>query len=156
MRDALLVFFVRDDLAITECNDTLRVLRNIGLVGDEYDGAAVLHIQSLEGTQHDLAGPGVEVAGRLIGQHERRIIDQCACDRDALYLTARELVAPWPIETSAMTEEMPITMPRTVRPERVLLAESAAYVSSSVSFIVMTFGPRGVCARCAACVFCPR
>jgi hypothetical protein len=37
--------------------------------------------------------------------------------------------APWPTETKVMTEAIPITIPRTVKPERVLLAERAAYVS---------------------------
>jgi len=40
---------------------------------------------------------------------------------DALTLAC----APLPMATSAMTEEMPITMPSTVSPERALLAESA-------------------------------
>src|SRR3989344_6617002 len=38
-----------------------------------------------------------------------------------------------PIETIAMTDEMPITIPRIVSPERPLFAESAAYVSCVMS-----------------------
>ncbi len=34
------------------------------------------------------------------------------------------LVAPWPIETMAMTEPIPITMPRIVKADRGLLADS--------------------------------
>src|SRR5579859_5155303 len=54
-----------------------------------------------------------------------------------------ELCAPWPTETSAMTEAMPMTMSRMVKPERTLLAESAVYVSWRVSLMVMF----GVAAR---------
>jgi hypothetical protein len=36
-----------------------------------------------------------------------------------------ELCAPWPTEIMAMTEPMPITMPRTVNPDRILFAVTA-------------------------------
>ena len=35
---------------------------------------------------------GVEVAGRLVGQQQRRVVDERARDRDALLLAAGELV----------------------------------------------------------------
>ena len=35
---------------------------------------------------------GVEVAGRLVGQQQRRVVDERARDRDALLLAARELI----------------------------------------------------------------
>ena len=37
------------------------------------------------------AGRRVEVAGRLVGQHDRRIVGERARDRDALLLAARQL-----------------------------------------------------------------
>ena len=43
--------------------------------------------------RHDLdAGLRVEVAGRLVGEQDRRVVHERAGDRDALALTARELV----------------------------------------------------------------
>ena len=39
----------------------------------------------------DVAGRLVEVAGRLVGQHDRGLADQRPGDRDALALPAREL-----------------------------------------------------------------
>ena len=46
-------------------------------------------------TRHDLgAGLRVEVARRLVGQQDRRIVDERARDRHALPLTARQLVGP--------------------------------------------------------------
>ena len=36
-------------------------------------------------------GARIEIAGGLIGQHQARLVHQCARDRDALQLTAGEL-----------------------------------------------------------------
>jgi len=42
--------------------------------------------------RHDLGRHvGVEVAGRLVGQQQHRLVDQRACDRHALLLAARQL-----------------------------------------------------------------
>ena len=41
---------------------------------------------------HDVAaGGGVEVAGRLVGQHDRRIVGQRAGERDPLLFASRQL-----------------------------------------------------------------
>src|SRR3989344_5636451 len=47
------------------------------------------------------------------------------------------LDTPVPIDTIAITDEMPITIPSIVRPERTLFAERAVYVSCRVSLSVM-------------------
>jgi len=36
------------------------------------------------------AGGTVEVTGRLVGQQDRRLADDCACDRNTLFLPARQ------------------------------------------------------------------
>ena len=42
---------------------------------------------------HNLhGGVGVQRAGRLVGQHDVRVVDQCASDSDALHLSAGQLV----------------------------------------------------------------
>ena len=41
-----------------------------------------------------LAGVAVEIGGRLVGQHDLRMLDQRAGDGDALFLAAGELVGP--------------------------------------------------------------
>jgi len=40
-----------------------------------------------------------------------------------------EFWAPWPIEIIAITEAMPMTIPKTVRPDRTLFAVIAEYIS---------------------------
>ena len=71
----------------------MRVGGDVGLVGDEDDGVAG-GVEALE-DGHDLdAGLRVEVAGRLVGEQDRRIVDERPGDRDALTLAARQLVRP--------------------------------------------------------------
>ena len=52
-----------------------------------------------------------------------------------------EFDAPLPIDTITMTDEIPMTMPKIVRLERVRFAESAVYVSLMIStvFMMMVF-----------------
>src|SRR5262249_61687214 len=59
-------------------------------MGYEEDGLAGV-VQALEDADDLLRGPGVEVAGRLVGQEDRRGGDQGAGDRHPLLLAAREL-----------------------------------------------------------------
>ena len=61
------------------------------VVGHEDDRAAVVGRAAQEPEDRG-ARLGVEVAGRLVGQHERRVVDQRASDRQALLLAAAELV----------------------------------------------------------------
>ena len=58
---------------------------------DHHDRPALLGARAQQA--QDL-GPGVdvEVAGRLVGQQQRRVVDQRAGDREALLLAAGELV----------------------------------------------------------------
>ena len=65
----------------------------LGLVGDEHDRAAgaVEVVEQVE----DVGGRRrVEVAGRLVGQQQRRFGDQRAGDRHPLLLAARQLARP--------------------------------------------------------------
>ena len=64
---------------------------DVGLVGDENDGVALL-IETLEKRHDFFAGFGIEVPGRLVGQDDRRIVDQRAGNCDPLALAAGEFV----------------------------------------------------------------
>ena len=57
---------------------------------DQDDRNAALIFQSLKNV-HDLdARAAVEIAGRLVGEHNRRIVEERARDRDALLLASRQ------------------------------------------------------------------
>ena len=60
-------------------------------MGDDDDGDAVLRVELLEHAQHFLARARVQVAGRLVGEDQRRMVDQRARDGHALLLAAGEL-----------------------------------------------------------------
>ena len=80
------------DLPVAEAHEPRAVLGDVHLVGDEDDGDAALDVEALEDAHHLDAGPRVEVAGRLVGQDDRGLVDQRARDRHALLLAARQLV----------------------------------------------------------------
>ena len=62
-----------------------------GLVGDHHDRLAELVRRSAQEREHLGGGGRVEVAGRLVGEHHRRLVDERPGDGDALLLAAGEL-----------------------------------------------------------------
>ena len=63
----------------------------LGIVRDQHDRRLARAIDVEQQLDDLLAGLAVEVAGRLVGEQERRIVGQRAGDRDALLLAAGEL-----------------------------------------------------------------
>ena len=61
------------------------------VMGDEDKRRAALRREVEQKISHMLAGLGIEIAGGLIGKHNRRIAGERARDGDALLLPAREL-----------------------------------------------------------------
>ena len=64
--------------------------RRLG-VRDQHAGGASAVDLAREQLQHDIGGVRIEIAGRLVGQHERRPVHQRARDRDALQFAAGKL-----------------------------------------------------------------
>ena len=80
-----------DDAAVGEEHDAVGVSGGQGVVGDHDDGLAEVVAGVAEEPQQRLSVPGVEVAGRLVGEHDLRSSDQCAGDGDPLLLSPGEL-----------------------------------------------------------------
>ena len=78
------------DQAVAHDDHALGVGRDVRLVGDQHDRDAVAG-ERAEQRHHLVAGARIEVAGRLVGQHQARLVDQRARDRDPLLLPAGEL-----------------------------------------------------------------
>ena len=80
-----------DDLAVVEEHDPIGVRRGVRIVGDHHDRLPVL----ADGAAHEVedlgAGPGVEVAGRLVGEDHVGPGVERAGDGDALLLAAGQL-----------------------------------------------------------------
>ena len=75
------------DPAVANRDHAMGVGGDVGFVRDEDDGVAGA-VQAIE-ERHDFdAGLRIEVAGRLVGEQDRRVVDQRARDGDALALTA--------------------------------------------------------------------
>ena len=55
-----------------------------------------LFVNRLEQIEHRLAVARIEISGRLVGQQQRRPVDDGASDRDALHLAAGQLVRKMP------------------------------------------------------------
>src|ERR1041385_1607411 len=67
---------IRNEQTIAKDDPPLGILRDVGLMGNQDDGDAFLLVQVLKQLHDFIAGFGIEVAGRLIGQNQRRPIDQ--------------------------------------------------------------------------------
>ena len=80
-----------DDAAVVEHQDAGGVAHGRKPVRD-HEGGAVLH-HLVERGLHLHLGGGVERAGRLVEDQDRRVLHQRARDRDALALAAREHAA---------------------------------------------------------------
>ena len=80
------------DAAVADDEDAVGVGRGARVVGHEDDGLAALVAGPPQRVEELVAGRVVEVAGRLVGEQERRPGDERAGDGDALLLAGRQLV----------------------------------------------------------------
>jgi hypothetical protein len=83
-----------DDLAVGQEHDAVGEGRGDGVVGHHHDGLAELIDRAAQQAEHLGPRPRVEVAGRLVGEHDRRAARERTGDRHALLLAAGELVGP--------------------------------------------------------------
>ena len=82
---------VRQYLAVAEDHVPPRVLGDVLLVRHQHDGYAPA-VQALEHGHDFHARVRVEVSGRLVGEHQNRIVHDGTRDRHALLLAAGQLV----------------------------------------------------------------
>src|SRR6266540_7023793 len=79
-----------DNLAVEHSHDAVGLASDRDVVRDDEKREPALQVQPAH-ELHDLGRVlGVEIAGRLVGPHDRGVVDERAGDRDALALTARE------------------------------------------------------------------
>src|ERR1019366_8104383 len=81
---------VLDDLAIAQADYALGLLGDVGLVGNQDDGAP-LFVQPRKDSQDVLGGVRVEVPGRLVGEDQGWVGDDRPCYRHPLLLAAGKL-----------------------------------------------------------------
>src|SRR5436309_8735379 len=82
---------VRLDLPVPHAHDAVRVAAHLGVVRDDDERLPARLVQAAE-EGDDLRGRlAVEVAGRLVREHDARLVDERAGDRGALLLPAGHL-----------------------------------------------------------------
>ena len=85
------MFFLRDDFSAAHLDDPVSLGRETGIVGHEHQRRACLAIETKEHFNNGLAGLGIEIPGRLIGEHDLRTMNEGAGKRDALLFPAGKL-----------------------------------------------------------------
>ena len=80
-----------DDEAVGEEEHAIGLGGRAGVVRDHHDGATEVARRVAQQAEHLGRRAGVEVAGRLVREHDGRLGDERAGDRDALLLAAGEL-----------------------------------------------------------------
>src|SRR5579872_2508894 len=79
---------VLDHDSVLQDDFAIRLLGNLGVVCHKNESRLLFPVASQEQVENKAAVAGVEVAGWLIGHHDRRIDNESARKRDALLLTA--------------------------------------------------------------------
>ncbi len=69
----------------------MAVSRRFGIVSDHHDGLAEVFIELAQKRKNGFGAFRIEIAGRLIGEHDFRFADDGARERDALLLAAGKL-----------------------------------------------------------------
>ncbi len=82
--------FLMRNLSMVQFNTPVGQPRHYGVVRDHHQSPALL-VELTQKAQDDFFVLRVEVSGGLVSQNNFRIIDQGACDADALLLTAGKL-----------------------------------------------------------------
>ncbi len=83
---------VGDDRAVAQQHHAVGERSHLGVMRHQYDREPAAAIEPLQGGHDVERSFGVEVPGRLVGEEDRRVVDQRARHRDALLLAARQLV----------------------------------------------------------------
>src|SRR6266540_664883 len=80
-----------NDLAVEEADDPVAATGHEGVVSSNKDGHATLFAQVEQEIDDLRARLRVEVAGRLVRQHQNRVVHERPGDRDPLLLATRKL-----------------------------------------------------------------
>ncbi len=89
-----LAIFDMADLAIAHMQDAVGDLGGLGVMRDHQDRLVELAAGASQHVQHGVGVFRVEIAGRLVGQHDGGAADERAGDGDALLFAPGELVGP--------------------------------------------------------------
>src|SRR5215468_2532742 len=89
---AVLYREIPPDASVTELDNAIRILSDVGLMRHDNDREIPLDVQPLEDLHHLDRRSRVERTRRLVRKDQRGIVDQCTRKRDALLLAAGKLI----------------------------------------------------------------
>src|SRR6185369_11570542 len=92
MKRGLSTLSVRHDPAVLEGHHPVGLERDLRAVGDQEQRGAAFALQFQEQVEDGGAVHRVEIAGRLVGKDDARVVDEGPADGAALLFTAGELV----------------------------------------------------------------
>ncbi|MNT98030.1 hypothetical protein D3C72_2405150 [compost metagenome] len=75
-------------MAVSHFQLATEALGQLQIMGHHQERGALAHVQFTEQIKDAVGSAFIQVAGGLIRQYQRRIIDQCAGNRHALTFTA--------------------------------------------------------------------
>src|SRR5581483_11004986 len=84
-----------NDLAIAHMDDCIAVAGSLGIVRNHQHRLPKVLVGLPQHAQHNIGVLGIKIAGWLIGQHDRRLINERARQRYSLLLSSRKL--GWPV-----------------------------------------------------------
>ena len=90
----LRVFLGRHDLAIAHVHDAVAIRGGFGIVRNHQHGLPQILVRLAQHVENDVRAFRSQVAGGLVGEHDRGAVDKSAGQRDSLLLAAGEFVRP--------------------------------------------------------------
>ena len=108
----VLVAHVLQQGTVGDLEDAVGLLRHAAVVRDDEERGAQLLVDLAEEVVDRVGVHGVEVAGGLVGEHQRRAVHERAGDGHALLLTARELVGVLLLEALQAEQRQGLLGPR--------------------------------------------
>ena len=79
VRRPLRIILGPHNLPVAHVNDSIPVLRRFRIVRDHQYRLPHFLVRPPQHAEHDLRVLGIQISGWLVGQHDRRLIDERAC-----------------------------------------------------------------------------
>src|SRR6266511_4120471 len=133
-RPDLLAADILEQAPIAQADRPMRRGRDLRVVRDQDDGLPAILAERAQQPDDLLAGRRVEVSGRLVGEHDPRLVPERPGDGDTLLLAAGELLGRWcPREPSPTAWSSASTRSRRSRARTPRGASASATFSAALS-----------------------
>ena len=87
----LRILLGRDHLAVTHVNNPVAVFGGFGIVSNHQNGLAQFFVRLSQHAEDDIGILGIQISGRLVGEHDGGLVDQSASQGDPLLFSAAKV-----------------------------------------------------------------